>query len=120
MHHCIKKKKTFGLLKLFGAPKEVSSEGRLLRCPLPSPASPAPSPEAGAALRPSGSDCNINMVKKISIRLVSLCITAGHLTLWYKFYFISSLFKQSNKIIFQEKNSQKHLGLVIRITGQRC
>lgn len=64
-----KKNLTFGLLKLLGPPEEVSSEGRLLRCPLPSPASTAPSPEAGAALRPSGSDWNIGVNKKISLSI---------------------------------------------------
>lgn len=53
---------TLGLLKLLGPPKLASSEGRLLRWPLPmfaSPAPPAPpgaSPETGAAFNPKGSD----------------------------------------------------------------
>lgn len=72
IYHLITHKKkqnklTFGLLKLLGPPEEVSSEGRLFRWPLPSPGSPVPSPEAGAALRPSGSDWNISTVKKRSV-----------------------------------------------------
>ena len=53
---------TLGRLKLFGPPTAASSEGRLLRWPLPMLASPAPpappgaSSEAGAAFKPRGSD----------------------------------------------------------------